>query len=295
MSGAEYVGRFAPSPTGPLHAGSLLAGVASYLDARAAGGRWLVRIEDIDPPRALPGASADILHTLERFGFQWDGDVVFQSQRLERYRELLADVSPHTFFCACTRKQLIAARERLGLGGDQYPGTCRDLKLEDGALRFRLDQPEGFVDAIQGAFAVTATSDDFVVWRKDHLPSYQWAVSVDDVAQGITHVVRGVDLLATTPRQIALTRALGGKVPHFAHVPVLVNSDGQKLSKQTQAPALQPDAEVAQLCAAFAALDMPVSSASTPDELDDLWLWAIRYWDAKRLTNKRKIPFVAPP
>ncbi|MFK7888879.1 MAG: tRNA glutamyl-Q(34) synthetase GluQRS [Gammaproteobacteria bacterium] len=292
MANADYVGRFAPSPTGPLHAGSLLAAVASYLDAKQANGRWLLRIEDIDPPREIAGASAGFLRTLERFGFEWDGPVVFQSERLSLYRERLDDLSDHTFFCRCTRKELARDRERLNLSGDQYPGTCRDARHADGAVRFRLDHPCAFVDVIQGEQSASSGPDDFIVWRKDGLPAYQWAVSLDDVDQGVTHVVRGVDLLPTTVRQIALMEALGGSTPAFMHVPMLVHADGHKLSKQTHAPPLHKGREVAQLCAAFGALELPVSSASTPDTVAELWLWGIRHWNPKPLKNIKTMPFV---
>lgn len=286
----HYVGRFAPSPTGPLHAGSLLAAAASYLEARSQGGRWLLRIEDIDPPREVPGASDDIIQTLVRFGFRWDGDVVYQSQRFKHYRDRLSEVQTHAFWCHCSRRDIRAAQASMGIPNDRYPGTCRDENHKDGVLRFRLDRHAGFDDDFLGRIAPQEAADDFILWRRDDLPSYQWAVSVDDVAQGVTHVVRGADLLSTTPREIALINALGGSVPRFAHVPVVVNDEGQKLSKQTGATALAHGAERATLCAAFSALGLQIEAGSKAESLDDLWGRAVRAWSPALLSKDGKIP-----
>jgi glutamyl-Q tRNA(Asp) synthetase len=233
------VGRFAPSPTGPLHLGSLAAAVGSWLYARAAGGRWLVRIEDIDTPRVVSGAAEEILSTLVRYGLEWDGEVVWQSQRTALYEHALDTLrAQHRVFdCACSRADLQrAASAPVGIE-PRYPGTCRD-GLPSGkaarAIRFRAT-PE--VIAFDDAFAgrVEDTADDFVVRRADGLFAYQLAVVVDDAAQGVTQVVRGADLLSSTARQIALQRALGYATPSYAHLPLVTNPDGTKLSKRDAA------------------------------------------------------------
>ncbi len=220
MADSGYVGRFAPSPTGPLHAGSLLCAAASYLAARQAGGRWLVRIEDIDPPREMAGATDDILQTLERFGFEWDGEIRYQSRRIEHYRERLASVSGVTFGCRCSRADIRRDAAASGITDGRYPGTCRDRPVSEGlVIRARFDAPQPFEDAIAGSVCPQALADDFLLWRRDGLPAYQWAVTVDDVEQGITDIVRGNDLLPTTPRQIFLHKQLEAKVPSFCPCP----------------------------------------------------------------------------
>ncbi|MDP8984608.1 MAG: tRNA glutamyl-Q(34) synthetase GluQRS, partial [Pseudomonadota bacterium] len=230
----RYVGRFAPSPSGELHLGSLYTAAASYLDARAAGGRWLVRIEDLDIPRVIPGCADGILRTLGAFGFEWDGEVVRQSERLERYAAALGSLRARglTFECSCSRSEL--AEE------DRYRGHCRERPLaadRPTATRLRVD--EGvvlFTDRIQGRFRqdVAAAVGDIVLRRRDRLFAYVLAVVVDDAAQGITHVVRGADLLDNTPRQMYLQRLLALEHPSYAHVPVLTEPDGKKLAKSAR-------------------------------------------------------------
>jgi len=250
-----YVGRFAPSPTGPFDFGSLVAALASYLDAKAARGEWRVRIEDLAAPRAQAGAADDILRTLERLGLEWDGPVLRQSTRLDRYRGVLDDLARRGFAydCGCSRKEI--EDSALGLdGGLVYPGTCR-RGLAPGkkprALRLRThDTPVGFDDALQGRIEqrLETAVGDFVLRRADGIVAYQLAVVVDDMDQGISHVVRGADLLESTPRQIHLQRLLGAGEPRYAHVPVAVNAQGEKLSKQTGARPLDladPRAELA--------------------------------------------------
>ena len=252
---AEYVGRFAPSPTGPLHFGSLVAALASYLAARSVQGRWLVRLDDLDRPRAQPGAADDILRALERLGFEWDAPVLVQSARLERYRAALDELSRRglAYPCSCTRKEL--EDSALAIDGARiYPGTCRH-GLAPGkaarALRLRTHgAPIGFADAIQGWIEqrVEREVGDFVLLRADGTIAYQLAVVVDDMDQGVTDVVRGADLLDSTARQIHLQRLLGACTPHYAHVPVALNAAGEKLSKQTGARPLDlsdPQAELA--------------------------------------------------
>lgn len=239
---AEYVGRFAPSPTGPLHFGSLVAALASYMEARAVNGKWLVRMEDLDRPREQPGAADEILRALERLGFGWDGPVLHQSARLERYRSVLDDLLARGFAypCACTRREL--EDSALALDGARiYPGTCRaGLPADKPARAIRLrthDAAIGFADAIQGWVQqrVESKVGDFVLRRADGIVAYQLAVVLDDMDQGVTHVVRGADLLDSTCRQIHLQRLLGARQPRYAHVPVAVNAAGEKLSKQTGA------------------------------------------------------------
>ena len=238
-----YVGRFAPSPTGPLHFGSLVAALASWLDARAAGGRWLVRIEDLDAPRTQPGALDDILRSLGRLGLEWDAAVAYQSRRLALYREALERLKKKTYWCGCTRREI--ADSSLGLAADGaqiYPGTCRNGIAPGKALRALRLRTTGesilFTDRVQGPQEQVLERDvgDFVLYRADEQYAYQLAVVVDDAEQGVTDVVRGADLLDSTPRQIYLQRLLGYPAPRYLHVPAAVNAAGEKLSKQTSAP-----------------------------------------------------------
>lgn len=236
-----YVGRFAPSPTGPLHFGSLVAALASWLDARAARGRWLVRIEELDAPREQPGAADEILRALERLGLGWDGPVAYQSQRTALYREALEKLKKHTYWCGCTRREI--ADSSLGLAADGaqiYPGTCRG-GLPPGkaprALRIRASGNVEFEDRLQGKQSQLLERDvgDFVLYRANGQFAYQLAVVVDDAEQGISEVVRGADLLDSTARQIHLQQLLGYSRPRYLHVPAAVNAAGEKLSKQTGA------------------------------------------------------------
>lgn len=240
-----YVGRFAPSPTGPLHFGSLVAALASYMEARAANGKWLLRMEDLDRPREQPGAADHILRALERLGFEWDGPVLRQSTRAQRYRAVLGDLARRgfTYLCGCSRKELEDSALAID-GARVYPGTCRQ-GLAPGkqarAERLRTHAaPIAFVDRIQGEIEQRVERDvgDFVVRRADGAVAYQLAVVLDDLDQGVTDVVRGADLLDSTARQIHLQRILGAPQPRYAHVPVAVNAAGEKLSKQTGAAPL---------------------------------------------------------
>lgn len=242
MNSTPYRGRFAPSPTGPLHAGSLVAALASWLDARAHGGEWWVRMEDLDPPREMPGAHGAILSTLTAFDLVSDAPVLVQSTRHAAYAQALAQLqATHAVFaCSCTR------REVMQLSGDtlRYPGTCRErAPVSDAPVAWRLrvnDEPVSFVDRAVGLYTQRLQSavGDFVLKRADGLWAYQLAVVVDDAFQGTTDVVRGADLLDNTPRQIALQRQLGFSTPRYLHVPIVKSADGEKLSKQTGARAL---------------------------------------------------------
>jgi glutamyl-Q tRNA(Asp) synthetase len=298
--GPPYCGRFAPSPTGPLHFGSLVAALASCCDARAAGGRWLVRIEDVDLARSRPGAESAILATLERYGFGWDGPVARQSERTAAYRaalERLQDAGD-AYPCACSRRELEAAPA--GGGGERvYPGTCRDgiaaghPRRAQRAWRVRVAGAQiEYGDRLQGPQAQHLARDvgDFVVRRADGLYAYQLAVVVDDALQEITHVVRGADLLASTPRQIFLQRRLGYPPLAYLHVPVAINAAGEKLSKQTRAAALPGDALPA-LTAAWRFLEQPLPAGSeAPATVSEFWTWAIRHWNPARLPPTAMLP-----
>ncbi|MES2917192.1 MAG: tRNA glutamyl-Q(34) synthetase GluQRS [Pseudomonadota bacterium] len=273
----RYTGRFAPSPTGPLHFGSLVAAVGSYCDARAAGGHWLVRMEDIDPPRAMPGASDLILRQLEAYGFEWDGDILFQHSRSSAYEAALTQLQAQgdVFWCRCSRAELARS------GISAYPGTCRACTTprEDAAIRLRV--PGGlvqFTDAVFGTLTenVAATRGDFVLRRRDGLYSYQLAVVVDDALQEVTRVVRGADLLDNTARQIVLQQRLGLPTPDYLHLPLAVHRDGSKLSKQTYALPLPLPADTGLLRQALVHL----GQAAPPDGLDGpaLLAWGVAHW-----------------
>jgi glutamyl-Q tRNA(Asp) synthetase len=311
-----YTGRFAPSPTGPLHFGSLLAAIASYLQARANDGKWLVRVEDIDPPREERGAAAAILRALEAYGLAWDGAVSYQSksraQHMEAIRELLA--AGNAYRCGCSRRELAALRR--GPLGPIYPGTCRTgTDASRAAIRVRTDltgppvasapaahgvrraehRPAGsivFDDLLQGRQSqnLEAESGDFVVLRRDGLIAYQLAVVVDDFAQQITQVVRGIDLLDSTPRQIHLQRLLGYTSPEYAHIPVVENACGQKLSKSTGAPAVPLDDPRPVLIAALKALGQPAPADLASCDLESIWSWARNHWSIMTLSGRRHIP-----
>ena len=290
-----YVGRFAPSPSGPLHFGSLLAGVASYCDAKAQGGRWLVRIEDLDPPREPAGTAAIILDQLLAFGLQWDGDVLYQSERLDAYAAALTQLANEglCFRCECTRADLRAQ-------GNVYSGHCRaqgvsarDLQYGDSrgdraeaALRVRVsDQQVAVDDRVQGRFeqALKKEVGDFVVRRKDGLFAYQLAVVVDDAFQGITDIVRGIDLLDSTPRQLCLQRYLNLPEPRYAHIPVIVDTHGDKLSKQSFAPAVDTTQASRLLLRCLELLGQQPTAALSSAAPDEILSWAVTHWDMQQV------------
>jgi glutamyl-Q tRNA(Asp) synthetase len=270
----SYIGRFAPSPTGPLHAGSLVAALASYLDARAHQGRWLIRIEDIDETRTIAGAADDIIHTLAALGMQSDETIFWQSQRKTRYEAAFLELGNKVYPCACSRKEIADSRVSLSSDGAAiYPGTCR-TGLAEGriarAWRLRvpntgdtLDEIE-FNDRWQGLVreSLSASVGDFVLRRADGFWAYQLAVVIDDADQEITHVVRGADLLESTARQIYLQRLLNKKTPQYLHVPVITNDRGEKLSKQTGAQALDSSQPVSTLLAAAKALELDIKAVA---------------------------------
>lgn len=277
-----YRGRFAPTPSGPLHFGSLVAALGSYLEARCAGGEWLVRVEDVDPPRVVAGAEDVILRQLEAAGFEWDGPVMRQSRRTEAYRAALADLerAGRVYRCTCSRKQL-AQGVRRGVDGPVYPGTCRARRRAAGPAAWRFAVPERrieFADGLLGRVACDLAGEcgDFVLRRADGVYTYQLAVVVDDAEQGVSHVVRGADLLTSTPRQIALQQALGVATPAYLHLPVALDERGDKLSKQTLAPAVDAARPLPALrqAARFLGLALPRDIA----DLAEFWAAARALW-----------------
>lgn len=315
-SATPYRGRFAPSPTGPLHFGSLAAAVASYLDAKRHGGAWLVRMEDLDGPRCIPGAADDILRTLEIFGLHWDGEILFQSRRTAAYEAALQVLQSQgvAYPCACTRRE-IADSAVHGIDGLIYSGTCRNgvhahspHAAEEGAARtfawrvrtdhvprVSVDEREGVVafgDALQGHIAQQLESEigDFVVKRADGLFAYQLAVVVDDGFQGITHVVRGADLLASTPRQIYLQRLLGLPTPHYMHVPVAVNEAGEKLSKQTLAAPVDRSRPAHTLWRVLDFLRQYPPEGLCGEPVEAVLQWAAANWQPDELRGVRALP-----
>ncbi len=285
-----YRGRFAPTPSGPLHFGSLVAAVGSYLDARARNGQWLLRVEDIDPPRELKGAADDILRTLEAHGFEWDEEVVYQSRRNAAYADALArlDVAGLTYGCACTRKEIADSATR-GIEGLVYPGTCRNgLATGRTPRAWRIRVPDGsiqFDDRIQGPVSQQLGSEigDFILKRADGLYSYQLAVVVDDADAGITDIVRGADLKLSTPRQIYLQHCLGVPTPSYAHLPLALNRQGDKLSKQNLAKPLDAARAAASLADALRFLGMQPPLDANLADLPSLWQWAIANWDIRQV------------
>lgn len=288
-----YHGRFAPSPSGPLHLGSVVTAVASFLEARRQRGRWSVRIEDIDRQRERPGAADAILRELERLGLHWDGPVLYQHTRLAAYREALATLRSAglVYACSCSRRDI---------GGGPYPGTCRtrDLPWTQGrALRLRVPQATvEFLDGLQGAYRQDLAREcgDFVLWRADGDPAYHLAVVVDDAWQRVTDIVRGADLLDSTPRQLHLQRLLGCSIPRYCHLPLVLDSEGRKLSKQTRDTAVSQAPAATVLCAALAFLgqDPPAGLREAPPA--ELLAWALAGWDLSRVTTASR-RFSLPP
>lgn len=287
---ATYVGRFAPSPSGPLHMGSLIAALASYLDARSVNGAWLMRMEDLDPPRESVEAADQILFALDALGLHWDGPVLYQSNRTEAYHNAIAVLKDHhlVFACDCSRQQVQDS-------GGIYPGTCRDRNLEDRpgmALRCRVtDTTLTFDDRIQGRRHQNLEREvgDFVIRRKDGLFAYQLAVVVDDAFQGITHVVRGIDLMDSTPRQLYLQQQLDLPRPHYAHIPVIVNAQGQKLSKQHMASPINPHNSAELLLEALNYLRQDPDPHLVAAGAEDILAWACAHWHPDRLAGVKSL------
>ncbi|MEN7342510.1 MAG: tRNA glutamyl-Q(34) synthetase GluQRS [Pseudomonadota bacterium] len=288
-TGKPYIGRFAPSPTGPLHFGSLLAALVSYLDARHHGGQWLVRVEDIDPPREIKGASDQILRSLEAHGLHWDQDVRFQRHSDALHNAALEHLknTGNTFHCRCARKTLIADGH-----SRRYPGICRLQGHTDGAVRVRVtDTPLTVTDRWQSPLHIRLDESpgDFIVKRRDALIAYQLAVVVDDADQAITHIVRGHDLYESTPRQMWLQHLLGLDTPQYAHFPVLVGADGHKLSKQTGAPALDDTQPENNLKQCFRWLELDDDAALPDGDVETQIDWAISRYRPDSMTGKTEI------
>jgi glutamyl-Q tRNA(Asp) synthetase len=288
----SYIGRFAPSPTGPLHKGSLVAAMASYLDAKAHGGQWLVRIEDIDEARTVPHAAESILQSLNRFGMQWDGEVVWQSRRKALYEAAFGRLGSLVYACGCTRREIADSRTGFAADGAAvYPGTCRNgLAAGKVARAYRLRVPDdtsrGMSNSVsfEDRWVGHVTQDlprevgDFVLKRADGFWAYQLAVVVDDAEQNVTDVVRGLDLLDSTARQICLQRLLGFPTPRYLHVPIVTNAIGEKLSKQTGALALDLSRPLSELNEGARFLGLPVAPTKS---LDDFWRRALAAWAAR--------------
>ena len=297
MEHSSYRGRFAPSPSGSLHFGSLIAAVSSYLEAKKHRGAWLLRMEDLDTPRTVPGAADDILRTLEAYGLHWDEAVLYQSQRTTAYAEALHDLqhSDMAYPCTCSRKE-IADSALHGIEGHIYPGTCRNGIAEGKqarAWRVRTStQAITFEDALQSRITQHLENEigDFVVKRADGVFAYQLAVVVDDAFQGITHVVRGADLLTSTPRQLWLQGLFNLPTPHYMHLPVAVNGLGEKLSKQTSAAPVDSKNPVAMLWQILDFLRQHPPQFLQNERLDTIWRWAIENWDATKLKGVRTLP-----
>jgi len=292
-----YRGRFAPSPTGPLHFGSLAAAVGSYLDAKHHQGTWLIRMEDLDTPRCVPGAAEDILHTLKAFGLHSDVPVVYQSQRTTAYEEALQQlrIIGAAYPCCCTRRE-IADSALNGIEGPVYPGTCRNgipAGRTGRAWRTRTDNATiEFDDVLQGRISQHLERDigDFVVKRADGLFAYQLAVAVDDAFQHITHIVRGADLLYSTPRQIHLQHLLGLSTPTYMHLPVALNAQGEKLSKQTLAPAIGRDDVVTTLIKVLKFLQQQPPEELRGATIEQILLWGAANWRPEKLAYCRQLP-----
>jgi glutamyl-Q tRNA(Asp) synthetase len=288
-----YVGRFAPSPTGPLHFGSLVTAVASYLHAKQAGGEWLVRIEDIDPPREVPGAADEILRILDVFELHWDRSVLYQSARRDAYEAAAADLlrRGRAFLCSCSRSAVRAAN---AAEGSRYPGTCRARTQHDAATAVRVRVDPGvltFHDGVQGEIAtdVAAVTGDYIVRRRDGLPAYHLAVVLDDAAEGVSAIVRGVDLLDSTAVHLHLQRTLGVPTPSYWHTPVVVNAAGQKLSKQTGAAGLAGDRAALTACRVLELLGLVVPAELVGAPPARLWEWAIGRWRVEALRGVREL------
>lgn len=296
MTKTAACGRFAPSPTGPLHFGSLIAALGSYLNVKAAGGTWRVRVEDIDPPREVVGAADDILRTLEFYGFEWDGDILYQSRRRDAYEAALDGLrrAKLLYACDCTRKEIADSSVR-GIEGPVYPGTCRAgiLNGRDArAWRVRTDATRiEFTDLVQGLQSTILQRDigDFVVRRVDGLYAYQLVCVVDDAEQGITEVVRGADLLTSTARQMYLEKLLNLPMPVYVHLPVALNDQGEKLSKQTLAESLPRTRPVQLLWQALAFLGQEPPREWQAARVDEFWQLATDHWKLAKVPRRHAI------
>lgn len=290
-----YRGRFAPSPSGPLHFGSLVTALGSYLQARHQGGEWLVRMEDLDPPREVAGAAADILRTLEAYHLYWDGPVLYQSTRHEAYAEAMAHLSAaqQTFPCSCTRKSIAEAIKQSG--GRIYPGTCRNGPAPGTSahsVRVRVaEKSMQFTDSLQGPQSTQLDKDvgDFVIRRADGLYAYHLAVVVDDAFQGISEIVRGADLVLETLPQTYLQSLLGYSTPFYAHLPMAMNAQGDKLSKHTHAPPIDPQRPGPVLHKALSFLGHQPDAVVDMENPQELLDWAVSHWDIQQVPKQQMI------
>lgn len=289
-----YIGRFAPSPSGPLHFGSLVAALGSYFQAKVNHGKWLVRIEDIDPPREMPGAAKLILETLEAYHLQWDGDVLYQSDRLQVYQQQIDDWlnKGQAYLCQCTRKQIKAS-------GGLYQGVCRNKRLTDEqscAVRLVMQHPvDAFNDEAYGLFNIdnNLAHEDFIIKRRDGLFAYNLAVVLDDIYQGVTEVVRGADLIEPTGRQISLYKTLGVPPVRYVHLPLAIDDSGNKLSKQNHATAIDIQNPKKTLLAAMHFLGFTIAPSLSNENMDNILRWGVENWHLSQLptTLKIKPPF----
>lgn len=286
ISTTSYIGRFAPSPSGDLHFGSLIAALGSYLQAKAHQGKWLVRIEDIDPPREVKGSAQRILHALECYGLHWDGEILYQSSRTERYHEVLNWLhrQQKSYYCHCNRSRIQT------LGG-YYDNHCRDLNLlaEQAATRIYQTHPVySFHDHLHGILTVDSklAEEDFIIHRKDGLFAYNLAVVIDDHDQGVTEIVRGADLIEPTARQISLYHHLDWQSPEYLHLPLIVNCDGNKLSKQNHAPALSLDNPLLTLAKALYYLGQPLPDSWQDATIEALLDWAVIHWNVQKIPKQ---------
>lgn len=285
----DYIGRFAPSPSGPLHFGSLVAALGSYLQAKAQQGTWLVRMEDLDPPREMDGAADLILRTLEAYGLHWDGSVMYQSQRHDAYQAQIEHWLTHyqAYYCQCTRKQIKQS-------GGFYSGTCRDkhLSANDTSVRLTMAEPiTEFTDLLHGTIQINPelAKEDFIIKRRDGLFAYNLAVVLDDIEQGITEVVRGADLIEPTGRQISLYKLFNKPEVSYLHLPLALGADGNKLSKQNHAPAITLDNPRPTLLAALHFLGMSPDNDVKSASLDEILTWATKNWQINRLPAQIQI------
>ena len=294
-----YKDRFAPSPTGPVHFGTLVAAVGSYLQAKTNNGEWLIRIEDVDITRKVEGADVDILHTLEAFGFEWHGQIIYQSSQNEYYQQALEQlISQNLVFpCLCTRKQL-AIINSSKMNRSMYPGTCRHRQLpqkSQHALRLLAkNKTIYFDDAVMGKQSenIKKQCGDIIIKRRDGLFAYQLAVVVDDARQGICEIVRGADLLDSTARQIYLQKVLGYSTPTYCHLPLAVDADGKKISKSDGATKVSIKNREKQLCSILEFLGQNPPADLSDSTINDIWSWAAQHWDIHQVPSKEKIQTV---
>jgi len=293
----QYRGRFAPSPSGSLHFGSLIAATASYLDAKANKGKWLLRIEDVDTPRVRDGAIQSIIHTLDTYGFEWDESILYQSQRFDAYQAALDELiaAKHVYPCSCSRKSLNKIA-KFGTCGLIYPGLCRNgLHQAESQLRTQRlltnNNAIEFYDRAKGVQSQRLESEvgDFALKRSDGIYTYQLAVVVDDAYQGITDIVRGEDLLDNTARQLYLQQLLGYSRPRYLHFPTARDKSGNKLSKQNHAPEIQVKNKRLNIHKSLAFLGQHPPDINNFDNTTDLWKWAINHWDSSDIKSNHSM------